>query len=182
MRDGRIWSMLAGLVLGVALTLVGLANAGRLRPPEDPEVLVALGQLVEAEHRRVDLMVEQGDIEGAIEALETLRGTDWPTRKRGGDASLLLRHDVYGELVRLRLDYPEIDPVDGKVLLEIIDEGLGDDYELVDPNPFTARLVALKGEVLETLDRDEEALDAYEEALDMNRVVLDELLEAGEAP
>ena len=46
----------------------------------------------------------------------------------------------------------------------------------LDPNPFTARLVAIKGEIYEQLNRDDDALTAYEEALDLNRSLLDELL------
>lgn len=180
-RRGQNFLMVVlGLVLGVALTVVGLAQAGKLRPAEDPEVLVALGQLLETEHLRVDLMIEKGDTAGAIKALENLTATQWPTRKRGGDASVLLRHDLYGRLIRLRLDHPDIDPKPADALLRMADEGLGSEYDKLDPNPFTARLVGIKAELLEQAGRDDEALLMYEEALDMNRTVLDELM--GEGP
>ena len=172
--------MLAGVALGVFIAVVGMARAGNLRPPEDPEVLVALGQLLETEHLRVDLLLEKGDTAGAIKALEDLSATEWPSRKRGGDASVLLRHDLYGRLLRLRLDNPEIDTKSPVKLLELADKGLGLEYDKLDPNPFTARLVGIKAELLEEAGRDDEALTMYEEALDMNRTVLDELM--GEAP
>ena len=165
-----------GLVLGVALTLGGLAQAGKLQPPQDPEVLVALAQLLETEHLRVDLMLEQEDVGGAMKALEALTETEWPSRTLGGDASLLLRHDLYGRLLRLRLDHPDVDPLPSERLLSLVDEGLGREWEQLDANPFTARLLGLRGEVLETLDCDDEALAAYEAALGMNRTVLDELM------
>lgn len=177
---GRVrgWVMLvAGVLLGGFLTVVGIASAGKLTPPKDPEVLVTLGQLLETEHRRIDLMLENGDLPGAIKALEDLRVAQWPSRELGGDASVLLRHDVYGRLLRLRLDNPKVDPKSPAQLLKIAEEGLGKDYDQLDANPFTARLVAMRGEILERLDRDDEALTAYEEALDMNRTLLDELLE-----
>jgi tetratricopeptide (TPR) repeat protein len=169
-------SLFAGIVLGALSMLVGLAQAGKLLPPKDPQVLVTLGQLLETEHRRIDLLLEKGDTAQAIRALEQLRRAKWPSRELGGDASVLLRHDVYGRLLRLRLDHPEVDPRPAAELLGVADEGLGSEVDLLDPNPFTARLVAIKGELFEALDRDDEALRAYEEALDMNRALLDELL------
>jgi tetratricopeptide (TPR) repeat protein len=176
----RSWlTLLGGLVLGAALMLVGLAQAGRL-VPERPRALVALGQLLDGEHRRVDLLLEQGDIAGAIAALEALREQRWPTVEEGGEAALQMRHDVYGRLLRLRLDHPEVDSISPEALLEIATEGLGEAYDALDVNPFTARLVALRGEVLERLDRDDDALGMYEEALDMNRVLLER--ELGGAP
>ena len=63
----RFLPIALGMVLGALAMLVGLAQAGRLAPSR-PETVVALGQLLDAEHRRVDLMVEQGDVAGAIEA------------------------------------------------------------------------------------------------------------------
>jgi hypothetical protein len=152
--------------------LVGLAQAGRLAPAQ-PQALVALAQLVETEHRRVDLLIERGDVAAAIAALEALRAERWPTREEGGDMALQIRHDVYGRLVRLRLDYPDVDTKPDADLLAIADEGLGNDWREIDTNPFTARLVALRGEILELLDRDDEALGAYEHALDMNEILLD---------
>lgn len=172
------WAMLiAGVALGGFLMLVGLAQAGKLTPPKDPEVLVTLGQLLETEHRRIDLMLENGDVAGAIRALEDLRGEKWPSRELGGDASLLLRHDVYGRLLRLRLDNPKVDPKPPAELLKIAEEGMGSEYDKLDANPFTARLVAIKGEIYESMDRDDDALTSYEEALDMNRALLDALLQ-----
>lgn len=174
------WLTLAvGLVLGAGSMLVGLAQAGRLAPAR-PDALVVLAQTVEVEHRRIDLLLERGDEAGAIAALEALRRQSWPSREDGGDLAEQLRHDVYGRLVRLRLDFPDIDPVTDAALLAIIDEGLGPAYREVETNPFTARLVALRGEVLEERGRDDEALSAYEEALDMNRALLE--LELAEGP
>lgn len=174
------WLTLAvGLVLGAGSMLVGLAQAGRLAPAR-PDALVVLAQTVEVEHRRIDLLLERGDEAGAIAALEALRRQSWPSREDGGDLAEQLRHDVYGRLVRLRLDFPDIDPVTDAALLAILDEGLGPAYREVETNPFTARLVALRGEVLEERGRDDEALSAYEEALDMNRALLE--LELAEGP
>jgi len=179
-RVQHLLTAFLGVALGICIAVVGLARAGNLRPPDDPEVLVALGQLLETEHQRVDLLLEKGDTAGAVAALEDLTATSWPTRRRGGDASLLLRHDLYGRLLRLRLDHPEVDPKSVSVMLQKADQGLGTDYDQIDPNPFTARLVGIKAELLEQAERDDEALLMYEEALDMNRTVLDELM--GEAP
>lgn len=168
-----------GMVLGAGAMLVGLAQAGRLTASR-PATVVALGQLVDAEHRRVDLMVDNGDIEGAIAALESLRENDWPDRETGGDLALELRHDIYGRLLHLRLEHPDVTPVSAAALLEIADEGLGPEYRDVDTNPFTARLAALRGQVLEQLERDDDALSAYEEALEMNSVLLSRELQGDE--
>jgi hypothetical protein len=174
------WLVLGlGGLLGAGSMLVGLAQAGRLAPAR-PDALVVLAQSVEVEHRRVDLLLERGDEAGAIAALEALRRGPWPTREDGGDLAEQLRHDVYGRLVRLRLDFPDIDPVSDDALLEMITQGLGPAYREVETNPFTARLVALRGEVQEERGRDDEALGAYEEALDMNRALLE--LELAEGP
>jgi hypothetical protein len=167
------------LLVGAFAMLVGLAQAGRLAPAQ-PQTLVALAQLVETEHRRVDLLIERGDVAGAIAALEALRAERWPTREEGGDMAIQIRHDVYGRLLRLRLDYPDVDTKADADLLAIADEGLGTEWRDLDTNPFTARLVALRGEILEQLDRDDEALGAYEHALDMNEILLDRELGGAE--
>ncbi|MCX4241439.1 tetratricopeptide repeat protein [Paraliomyxa miuraensis] len=178
-RGKGLLPLALGMVLGALAMLVGLAEAGRLKPRE-PQTVVALGQLLDAEHRRVDLMLERGDMAGAIEALEALREQPWPDHEAGGDVGMQLRHDVYGRLLRLRLDHPEVLPVEPQALLRIAEEGLGESYRELDINPFTARLAALRGEVLEQLDRDDDALAAYVEALDMNSALLDrELAEEG---
>lgn len=169
--------LLTGMILGAALTVGGLSLAGKLKPPGDHDALVALAQAVDATDKQVDLRLGRGDVAGAINALEQLRSEPWPNRDRGGDAALQLRHDAYGRLLRLRLDHPQIDAKTPTQLLELADEGLGREWELLDPNPFTAHLVALRGEVLEQLGRDDEALLIYERALDMNRDLLDEVLQ-----
>jgi tetratricopeptide (TPR) repeat protein len=168
----RVLTLVCGFLLGALTMLVGLAQAGKLAPSR-PDALVALAQTVEVEHRRIDLLLERGNVAGAIGLLEQLRKQPWLSRDEGGDVAVELRHDVYGRLVRLRLDYPDVDPQSDDALLQLIAEGLGDDYRAIDTNPFTARLVALRGEIFETLDRDDEALGAYEEALDMNRTLLE---------
>jgi hypothetical protein len=168
-------NLLAGLLLGALLMLVGLAQAGRLAPAR-PEVLVALAQTLEVEHQRVDVLLKQKDVPGAIAALEALRKLQWPDRAAAGEAGEQLRHDVYGRLLRLRLDHPKVDPRTPDQLAEIAKEGLGDDYASLAINAFTARLVALRGEVAELRGDDEAALLAYEEALTMNRGLLQQAL------
>jgi hypothetical protein len=175
-RTRGLLPLVLGMMIGALAMLVGLAQAGRLAPKK-PEVVVALGQLLDVEHRRVDLLLERGDVAGAIEALEALRKQPWPDHETGGDVGVQLRHDVYGRLLRLRLDNPEVSPVEPAALLELADEGLGPEARDVDVNPFTARLTAQRGEVLEQLDRDDDALGAYEAALEMNRVLLDRELQ-----
>lgn len=172
-----IGQLLTGAILGAALMFGGLALAGKLRAPDDPEVLVALAQTIETTDKKVDVMLARGDVAGAIAALEQLRASKWPSRDRGGDAAIQLRHDAYGRLLRLRLDNPQIDPKTPQELLEIVDEGLGREWELLDPNPFTAHLLALRGEIYERLGRDDDALLVYQQALDMNRDLLDEVME-----
>jgi tetratricopeptide (TPR) repeat protein len=169
-------SMLAGLVLGAGIMLVSLAQAGRIAPPPQPEVLVALAQTLEVEHKRVDLLLAQKDYPGAIAALEGLRKIDWPGRQTAGEAADQLRHDAYGRLVRLRLDHPTVDARTPEQLGELVREGLGDDYKSLGVNAFTARLVALRGEVAEKKGDDDAALTAYDEALTMNRGLLQRAL------
>ena len=81
---GTWLSLLAGVLLGALLMLVGLAQAGRLAPSR-PEVLVALAQTLEVEHQRVDLLLAQKDIAGAIAASWSgVRGSifGWSRRRR----------------------------------------------------------------------------------------------------
>lgn len=177
MNRGRGWlrrlaPVLAGMVIGALVMLVGLAQAGRLAP-KDPQAIVALAQQVQTVHRKVDLQLQGGDVAGAIETLEDMRTLPWPERDVGGDLGMELRHDMYGRLVRLRLDHPDVSAVGMAALLDIVDEGLGASVGDVDPNPFTARLIALRGEALEGQGRDDEALTAYEQALDINRTLLE---------
>lgn len=172
-----IGQLLTGAILGAVLTVGGLALAGKLRAPDDPEVLVVLAQTIDTTDKQVDVMLARGDVAGAIAALEQLRASKWPGRDRGGDAAIQLRHDAYGRLLRLRLDNPQVDPKTAAQLLEIVDEGLGREWELLDPNPFTAHLLALRGEIYEQLGRDGDALLVYQQALDMNRDLLDEVME-----
>jgi predicted negative regulator of RcsB-dependent stress response len=141
-------------------------------------VLVSLAQTLEGEQRRGDLLIERGQLGAAIAALEATRGLEWPTRALAGDEVVILRHDFYGRLLRLRIDNPELDALDDDALLERADEGLGDDEEVraVRTNPFTARLVAIRGEVLDHAGRDDDALGAYEVALEMNRALLQQAL------
>src|SRR5690606_25330211 len=106
-----------------------------------------LAQTVDVEHRRVDLLLKQRDIGGAIAALEQLRAISWPEPAVAGDAAAVLRHDVYGRLLRLRLDHPEVDPKPPDALAATLTEGLGVDYKGVATNAFTARLVGLRGEI-----------------------------------
>ncbi len=178
MKHRSLVSLVGGILIGALAMFVGLAQAGKLAP-EQPEAVVALAQLLDAEHRRVDVLLEKEDVAGAIAALEALREQRWPTREEGGDVALQLRHDVYGRLLRLRLDYPDIDARPADELLQIADEGLGEDAAELDVNPFTARLTAMRGEVLEALDRDDDALTSYEQALEMNRVLLERELSGG---
>lgn len=174
-RKTSALSLLAGVLLGALLMLVGLAQAGRLAPSR-PEVLVALAQTLEVEHQHVDLLLKQKDVAGAIAALEALRKLEWPTRETAGESAEQLRHDVYGRLVRLRLDHPKVDPRTPDQLAELVKEGLGDDYKSLPVNAFTARMVALRGEVSELRGDDDAALGAYEEALTMNRGLLQQAL------
>lgn len=163
-----------GLVLGIGATYGGLRLTDRLvRAPERPDLLLTLGQTLDAEHQRIDVLVDQGRIAEAIAALEALRALPWPGRDEGGETALILRHDVYGQLLRLRLDHPAIDPRGDAELLAIADEGLGG---AMLHNAFTARLIALRGEILVRLGRDDEALAAYEGALEINRGLLQRAL------
>lgn len=170
-------SLLAGALLGAFIMLVGLAQAGRLAPPPNPEKLVALAQDLQVEHKRVDLLLKQKDVPGAIAALEDMRTKiDWPGRAVAGEAAEQLRHDAYGRLVRLRLDHPTVDARTPDQLDALVREGLGDDYKTLAVNAFTARLVALRGEVAEQRGNDDAALSAYDEALTMNRALLQQAL------
>ena len=164
-----------GLVAGIALAWTMTGNARDARPPQDRDALVALAQLVETEHRRVDLLVKAGDHAGAIRALEQLADGTWPSQARAGEAAVWMRHDVVGRLIRLELDQTEAVPTGFDALLARTERRLDDDGALA-PNAFTARLAGLQGELLERADRDAAALESYEIALEMNRLLLDALI------
>lgn len=166
----RLGTLAIGMVLGAGAMFVGLAQADRIAPAR-PDVLVALGQRLEVQHRAVDLKVDKGDIAGAIESLESLRTGPWPAAEEATPVSVALRHDAYGRLVRLRLEHPKVDPLDTGKLLDVVEEGLGEDDS--EASPFTARLWALRGELLESEGRDDEALEAYEKALEINALLLE---------
>ena len=61
-----IGQLLTGGVLGVALTLGSFALAGKLRPPDEPQALIALAQIVS--------QIEEGqdahDLRDALELLD----------------------------------------------------------------------------------------------------------------
>lgn len=173
---GRFGTLAIGMMLGAGGMFVGLAQADRIAAAR-PDVLVALGQRVEVEHRAVDLKVGKGDFAGAIESLESLRSGPWPSRDDATTVSVALRHDAYGRLVRLRLDHPDVDPLGDERLLEMLAEGLGDEDS--EASPFTARLWALRGELYESQGRDDEALEAYEKALEINGLLLERELGGG---
>jgi len=166
---GHSWlSLGAGAVLGAALTLAGWAHADRQEAPS-PVALVALAQEVEVSHRQVDVWLARGDVGSAIAALEELCAGPWPSPDAAG-LVVELRHDAYGRLLRLRLDHPEVDPRTPEALLRTAQEGL--EAPAASPNPFTARMHALQGEIYELLQRDDAALEAYERALEINRELL----------
>lgn len=171
-------ALAAGVLLGAVMMFVGLAQAGRIAPRPQPEVVVNLAQTLEVEHKRVDLLVEQEKFAEAIAALEQLRTLAWPGWQIEGDEVHIMRHDVYGRLLRLRLDHPDVDPRSDDELLKTAFEALtsGDGYTQVRTNPFTARLVAIRGEIHQKAGDDDKALDAYEEALTMNRELLQQAL------
>lgn len=178
MRNFARWSSgcVCGVVAGIVLAWTMTGNARDARPPQDRDALVALAQLVETEHRRVDLLVKAGDRAGAIRALEQLADGAWPSQERAGEAAVWMRHDVVGRLVRLELDDTTGVPPDLETLLTRITRRLDDGGGELPPNAFTARLAGLQGELLERVDRDQAALASYEIALDMNRLLLDALI------
>ena len=116
-----------GLVAGIALAWTMTGNARDARPPQDRDALVALAQLVETEHRRVDLLVKAGDHAGAIRALEQLADGTWPSQARAGEAAVWMRHDVVGRLIRLELDQTEAVPTGFDALLARTERRLDDD-------------------------------------------------------
>jgi hypothetical protein len=176
----RASAWLGGIALGVLLAVVGLARADRLTPAR-PEALVVLAQWLDATHARADLQLARGEVAAALTGLHAARTGPWPRRAEAGDDAVVLRHDLLARLLRLRLDHPElaaegVPTVDDPAWLALVDDALAGDGAAVTTNPFTARLVALRGEWLQRGGRDDEALGAYELALEMNRVLLEALL------
>jgi len=167
---------MCGLVVGMALAWAMTGKAQDVKPPQDRDALVTLAQLVETEHRRVDLLLKAGDHTGAIRALEALADGAWPSQDRAGEAAVWMRHDVIGRLVRLELDQVDGAPARSDALIARTENRLGDDDGLIAPNAFTARLAGLQGELLERVDRDADALESYGIALEMNRSLLDALI------
>lgn len=172
-------SHVAAIVLGVVLGAAATWASGVQAQPEatSSALLVTLAQDLEVVQRQADLHAARGDIGAAVEALERLCAGPWPS----GDEPLVweLRHDAFGRLLRLRLDHPTVDPRSDADLLALAERGLGEPRPA---NPFTARLLALRGEIYERLGRDDDALRSYEEALAMHRVLLDRELGPANAP
>lgn len=172
----RLRSAVFGCLLGLALAGAWVAGARALDPAPDQDALVTLAQLVETEHRRVDLLVEQGRHTEAIAALDALVVGPWPATARTGEAGLWIRHDAVGRLVRLELDHGAGDASRLERLRAQVSERLEDAGGGVVPNAFTARLAGLEGELHERLGEDDEALKSYGRALDMNKILLDALV------
>lgn len=173
------WAVLSGVACVCALVLATGGRARTFAPPPDGEALVALAQLVETEHRRVDLLVAGGRHEDAIEALDRLAGGAWPAFDQVGEAGMWLRHDTVGRLVRLELDHgqptrPRIDALLAETGARLEDARTRSSR----PDAFSARLAGLRGELFERIDEDDRALQSYATALEMNRFLLDALLEA----
>jgi hypothetical protein len=154
--------------------LVSLAQAGRLAPSR-PEVLVALAQTLEVEHKRVDLLLKQKDVAGAIAALEACASSSGrPARPPARPPNSCATTSTAGSCAcasTTRRSTPH-----ARAARRHRPEGLGDDYKSLAVNAFTARLVALRGEVSELRGDDDAALAAYDEALTMNRGLLQQAL------
>jgi len=175
------WGILrfcCGAVFGGVLVFAGLASAGRLTAPPSA-VTVALAQRIEAGHREVDVLLRRGEVESAIAVLERMCKGPWPAAPRDA-LTTELYHDAVGRLLRVRLDHPDVDPRPDAALLQLAQEALGSPADQP-TSPFTARLLALQGELHERQGDDDAALTAYERALEMNGTLLAKELAGGQA-
>ena len=167
---------------GLALLLAGSLAAGgaAVAAGRRHRATVALAQLVEAARARADLLEARGDRAAAARALDEALAGPWPDAA-DPEVAVPLRSALLGRWARLRLDAPGAGAAERaavKARIESHLEGMGTVHE----DAFTARLLAILGEIHEAEGRDDQALEAYERALAINRALLQKLLDDASPP
>ncbi|RMG98133.1 MAG: tetratricopeptide repeat protein [Deltaproteobacteria bacterium] len=164
----------------MCLALVG-AGGMAVQSSKRRAATVGIAQLVEVAEAQADVHERAGRPDEAARVLDDALRAPWP-KTADRDVAIALRSALLGRWARLRLDDPNLSDDERNRVRDRIVAHLDDASELHE-DAFTARLLAILGEIYEAEGRDDEALAAYERALEINRTLLERLLEeGGDAP
>lgn len=180
MNASRIRRWRGPLTAALCLLLVG-AGGMAVHASKRRTATVGIAQLVEVAEAQADVHERAGRPEEAARVLDDALRASWP-KSADPDVAIALRSALLGRWARLRLDDPNLSEDERNRVRDRLVAHLGETSEPHE-DAFTARLLAILGEIYEAEGRDDEALSAYERALEINRTLLERLLEEdGDAP